>query len=39
MVEGEDDVLEVIVKRWEELGRKKRLEMGGRKLGMCEELS
>ena len=45
MVEREDEVLEVMAKHWEELGRKREdteAEMGdtsGHELVMCEELS
>ena len=45
MVVGEDEVLEVMAKHWEELGRKREdteavmEDVGGHELVMCEELS
>ncbi len=48
MVEGEDKVLEVTAKHWEELGRKREdgtaseaemEDVDGHELGMCEEVS
>ena len=43
MVEGKDEVLEVMAKHWEELGRKREdteaemEDVGGHELFMCEE--
>ena len=45
MVEGEDDVLEIMAKHWEELDRKREdteaemEDVGGHELVMCEEVS
>ena len=45
MVEGDDEVLEIMVKHWEELGRKREDteaeigDVGWHELVMCDELS